>query len=222
MLLDEISNSKELAMLYKSSSIAEDYLQDLRHVLTKLNEYKSSIIKLYESVNVINAAGKSGITDQEYIGNHLKELKDQLSQMNSNNIMKELQFVIDFYKRVEEQTKRAWAQYRADHFSKNDNMIRTLSNVITDNDQKLDQLGKLREIIIKTSLGNAQLLNQITTYEQLSQDVILSLHMDDSIESFVMKLAKGEDIFLSDLDDNGKILSWLKNHHLLSKISLSL
>lgn len=229
MLIDDIQKSKELGEKYKKSSVSENHLKDVEHIKAKISEILPSIAEVFVSVKDFELIRKQKriqsnlqipTLEIERLRNQLYALKEELGDLTREQVIRKLDDLTFLKDQSSTKLEQEWARYRTNNFTTNANMIYSLLTII-DNDPRMDELSLLRNMILSKKVGDIDTVSKIEKYRKISDQIIKDLGMKPEVENFVMKLSKGDELFLNAVSE--ETMKWLLAHkNIAGKIKLSI
>ena len=229
MLIDDIQKSRELGEKYKKASVSENHLKDVEHIKSKISEILPLVAEVFAAVNDIELIKESKGTfanlqiptiEIERLKSQLAALKEELGDLTREQVIKKLEDITFLKDQSSVKLEQEWGRYRSENYTKNANVIHSLLNII-DNDPRMDELASLGKAIVTKKIGDMKTVEQIDKYRKISKEIIKDLGMKPEVEDFVMKLSRGEELYLSAVSE--ETMKWLLEHNnVAGKIKLSI
>lgn len=219
MLIDDIEESMLLGKKYLNAKNAKAYLDEIT--------YQEPIIlkqiSLYEKVvSARKPLSKVGVVDSigfQRIKKGFKNIKDDVSSMDSHALSKDVEELADEISRELNSLRIVWNNYRSEHMKANEALIVALQNVIAD-EAGMDELSELKRSIALIDIGDENAIKSVELFASRSKDIIKALEMGDAVEEFLIALSEGQEVNLEMVTP--EIHEWLKKHNLLRKIQISM
>ena len=177
------------------------------------------IVKIFIATNDVKTIVQIPVFEIERLKAQLSQLRDEIKTLDRSQVVKKLEDITYLRNQSNTKLEQEWSRYRSEHYLKNANMIHSLLNVI-DDDSRLDELGKLGNEIMSKRIGDSDTIAKIEKYQKISQAIIKDLGMKEEVETFVMKLSRGDELVLDDISE--EIMKWLLSHKVSKKIKLSI
>lgn len=219
MLLDEIKESQELGERYTTSSVSEQRLKEYEHIYKKMKETGPIVSGLIQDQKNVSLISEQKIDEVDRLIKALLALKNELKSVTKTQINEYFSNLEYLGNEAKKKMELEWSNYRSENFSKNNNLITSLLNII-DSDERLDELGELKQKITSKGIGDAETKKQVERYKELTNEILHDLDMKDMVEDFLLKLSRGEDVTLADVDE--VVMEWIIQHKIARKIKLSI
>ncbi len=217
MLSKDIDHSMMMGKRYLNSNSAKEYMEGLQHAESLLTPVISSYNEIIVTRKHFSRISSLENTYTQRVKDIFIRIKDDLEEEDVKSVINDIEDIKHTLIQERSELERKWQNYRNTNLNANANLISALKNVI-DDDTAMDELDGLKAKIYGRSIGDDKTINLVAEYVEKSRDLIKSLSMKKEVESFVVRIANGDDVTLDDISDD--TWEWIKKHGLLKKIKV--
>lgn len=217
MLIENIETSLNLLKLSHSAVDANNLKKDLDTLYDKLKSSSYSVKQFMESYRETESILNVDISNKRKVVNTLERFKADALEGKKDLALQDLRTLQDDINDGNDVLRKIWGDYRSENYLPSFNLIVALGNVI--DDPRLEELALLRNKIEENSIGNKETISNIGKYQKITNELIKSKNMDPEIQEFIIKLAAGEKLYLSDIPK--KVMDWIKQYRLDKKIQIN-
>ena len=217
MLSKEIDHSMALGKKYLNSNSAKEYVEGLQLAENRL----TPVINSYHEIvsirkNILRICSLED-TNMQRVKEMLVRIKNDLADEDVKSVISDIEYIKQSLTQEHSELEKTWQNYRNTNLNANANLISALKNVINDANA-MGELDGLKAKIYSRSIGDDTTINLVAEYVEKSRELIKSLSMKKEVESFVVKIANGDNVTLDDISDD--TWEWIKQHGLLKKIKV--